>query len=77
MNAAELKLDLFRRIDSLPEEIFIEIQKPILDILIHASDNIAERTTHKNLKELFRQPFPVDKIQIMNREEIYERKSIY
>lgn len=42
MNTAELKLELFRRIDSLPDERLLAIRQPILDILIHAGEVVRE-----------------------------------
>jgi hypothetical protein len=73
MNIAEVKLDLFRQIDSLPEEVVFEIQKPIIEILSQALKNKIEKKTHPRIRKRILKPFQVDKIFITGRENLNER----
>ncbi len=43
MNTAELKLDLFRKIDNLPEEVLIEVQKMLINILLQKREVKSKR----------------------------------
>lgn len=76
MNQAELKLEIFRQIDSLSDEKLIEVQKKILQILDVPDKSKGKKSSannHLKLKKLVQNPLRVSKINLLSRSEIYER----
>ncbi|MDX1959029.1 MAG: hypothetical protein SFU98_10680 [Leptospiraceae bacterium] len=73
MNTSEIKLELFRKIDSLPEEVLFQIQKPILEILSKARIDKNEKLSHKRIRKRILNPIQVDKIYILERNQLNER----
>lgn len=76
MNQAELKLEIFRQIDSLSERKLVEVQKKIFQILDNSDKNKEKKSSannHLELKKLVKKPLRVNKIHLLSRSEIYER----
>lgn len=76
MNQAELKLEIFRQIDGLSDQNLIELQKKIFQIQAVSNKNKRNKSVvskHFKLKKLIKKPIPVNKINLLSRNEIYER----
>lgn len=69
MNQAELKLEIFRQIDSLSDQTLVEVQKKIFQILDVSNKNKGTKSptnNHLKLKKLVQNPLHVKKINMLD-----------